>query len=256
MRPVYVRGLGLWTPGRPDPEAWCRGETHPDADAPAAASLDGPIRRRATRQTRMAIEALYQAVKSAGFDPATTPTVWATAHGEHSTAIKLLKMMHRGSGRLSPTHFHNSVHNTPSGYASIAAHNQSLSTTVTGGREIVGAALLEAFAILETTAPEVVLVLSDEALQSPFERAGASTPLAVAFAIGREPDGALAAVSNLRRAAVAPSKPNEHHGRLFVSAALPLLERVVQRRPGSVALELEEERSDAVWCVDLELVAS
>ena len=36
MKPAYVRGLGLWTPGRPDPEAWCRGENHADADAPAA----------------------------------------------------------------------------------------------------------------------------------------------------------------------------------------------------------------------------
>ena len=60
----------------------------------------------------------------------------------------------------------------------------------------------------------------------------------------------------MRRDAVAPVKHHDRFGRLYVGAALPLLERIVLGRPGTVALELEGERPGPVSCVDLELVES
>ena len=53
---------------------------------------------------------------------------------------------------------------------------------------------------------------------------------------------------------MAPVKHHDQFGRLYVAAALPLLERIVLRRPGTVALELEGELTGPVSCVDLELV--
>jgi len=249
-----VRGLGLWSPGYPTPAHWCRNDPDPEADAPEAVLLSGPLRRRATGLTRMAVDALQQAVGEAGCDPAQTPTVWATAHGEHSTAIRLLGMMGRGEGKLSPTHFHNSVHNTASGYASIATSNSLPSTTLTGCRELVAAALLEAVCLLETSGRDVVLVLADEPLLPPFDRDDMKAPLALAFCLSSDPGGATAAVSHFRRDTVAPVKCSKHFGHLHVSAALPLLEGVVLGKPGTIALEFEGEDAGPVWCVDLELV--
>ena len=123
MKPAYVRGLGLWTPGYADAAAWCRGEPDPTVEAPRAELLSGALRRRSSSLTRMAIEALQQATTGAGCDPANTPSIWATAHGEHATAVAMLEMMRSGEGKLSPTRFHNSVHNTARGYASIATRN-------------------------------------------------------------------------------------------------------------------------------------
>lgn len=253
MRPAYVHGLGLWIPGYPSPAAWCASEPDPGANAPEAALLAGPLRRRASALTRMAVEVLQQATEAAGCDPATTSSVWATAHGEHTTAIKLLGMMHRGEGKLSPTHFHNSVHNTPSGYASIATGNCAPSTTLTGGGELVVASFLEAMCHLETAAREVVVVLADEPLQTPFDRTDMATPLALAFCLSREPERATAALSGLRRDCVAPVKLHERFGPLCVSVALPLMERIALRQPGTVALELEGDSLGTVWCVDVEL---
>jgi len=204
----------------------------------------------------MAIEALQQATTGAGCDPANTPSVWATAHGEHTTALAMLEMMRSGGGKLSPIHFHNSVHNTASGYASIATHNCSPSTTLTGGDELVAAAFLEAFCCLDVADGDVVLVLADETLQPPFECGGASEPLAVAFYLSTRPDGAAAVLSGLRRDDVPPLKHHEHFGSLYVSAALPLLERIVRRNPGNVALEFEREGTRSITCVDLALVGS
>ena len=116
MRPVYVCGLGLWTPGHADPAAWCLRKEDPSVEVPEATLLTHALRRRASHFTRMGVEVLQQAMSQGGRDSTNTPSVWATAHGEHETALAILGMMQRGEGKLSPTQFHNSVHNTASGY--------------------------------------------------------------------------------------------------------------------------------------------
>ena len=254
MRPVYVRGLGLWTPGFTSANAWCDGDLDPTIEAPDVALLEGPLRRRSTQLTRMSVEVFEQATSQAGCDVSTLPSVWATSHGEHSTAIKILSMMQRGTGKLSPTQFHNSVHNTAGGYASIATHNSAASTTLTGGRELVASTFLEALCHLEGSCEEVVVVLADEPLLAPFELAGASAPLALSFCLSSSSEGARAVLTGLRRDAVAPLKQPDRFGRLYIAAALPLLERIVHRRPGTVALELEGEPPGPVGCIDLEFV--
>ena len=256
MKPVYVRGLGFWTPGYASPEAWCRGEFDPSVDAPEVTLLSGPLRRRATGLTRMAVEVLNQATRTAGCDVATAPIVWATSHGEHATAIKILGMMRSGEGKLSPTHFHNSVHNAASGYASIATGNCAPSTTLTGGVELVASTFLEAICHLEAAAENVVVVLADEPLLPPFAQPDTTSPLALAFCLSSRSEGASAVLSGFRRDAVAPVKHHDRFGRLYVGAALPLLEQIVRRRPGTVALEFVGERSGPISCVDLELVGA
>lgn len=256
MKSVYLRGVGLWTPGYASAEAWCRGDADPAAPKPEAKLLEGSLRRRASPLTRMSAEVFEQVATTSNRDVSEITTVWATAHGEHSTAIKLLKMMRRGEGKVSPTHFHNSVHNTPSGYASIATGNGSPSTTLTGGPELVASSLLEAFGHLAGGAREVVVVLADEPLQAPFDRPDMQWPLALAFCLSSEPDGSLVQLKDLRRKTVPAIKLHERFGTLYVSAGLPLLECAVARKPGTVALELDcvGQGEAAIWCVDLELI--
>jgi hypothetical protein len=253
VKPAYVRGVGVWTPGYAGAAAWCRGEPDPEQTAPEAPLLAGPMRRRASPISRAAIEALGQAAREARCDLATLPSVWATAHGEHENAVAILAMMQRAEGKLSPTRFHNSVYNTASGYASIASANRSPSTTLAGGRDLAATALLEALCQLEAGAGEVALVLFDEPLLPPFDPRGALAPLALAFCLSSRPRGARAVLSNLRRDSLAAVKQNERFGDLYVSAGLPLLEHVVGGSPGTVALELEGSSRESVWCVDVEL---
>lgn len=254
MRPAYVRGVGLWSPGHADADSWCRGEPDESVREPGAALLAGPGRRRATPLTRLAAEAFQQAVEAAGCDPAAVASVWVTAHGENENAAAMLDMMGRGSGKLSPTRFHNSVYNTASGYVSIATGNRGPATTLTGGPEIVGGALLEALCQLEAGASEVALVYADEPLRPPFAAADVQAPLAVAFCLSGRPTGARVQLSDPRREEVAAAKRRERFGPLYVSATLPLLEAVVAGRPGTIPLELEGGGSTRIWCVDLELL--
>lgn len=263
MKAIYLRGVGLWTPGFPNPGAWLRGEADPDVTTPEARILEGPLRRRASPLTKISVEVFDQVVRGSGADPKTVQTIWATAHGEHGTAIKLLKMMLRGEGKLSPTHFHNSVHNTSSAYTSIAHGNAAGSTTLTGGPELVSSAILEAFCHLDQGATEVVVVVGDEPLHEPFHRSDMQAPLALSFCFGREAEGAVARLSDFRRNELPSTKLHDRLGGLYVSAGLQLLEQAVAQKPGTVALELAEHRKrsghgdERGWCVEIEpLVAS
>jgi hypothetical protein len=264
MKPIFVRGIGLWTPGFSNPEAWCRGQSDSEVTKADAPILEGPLRRRASALTRISVDVFGQATRAAGVDIHSIPTIWATAHGEHATAIKLLEMMIRGEGKVSPTQFHNSVHNTPSAYASISCGNASASSTLTGGPELVSSALLEAFCHLDTGTQEIVVVLGDEPLHAPFDRADMPAPLAVAFCLSvhdrdaGEGEHAGVVLSNLRREELTDTQPDKRLGGLYVSAGLPLLEHIVARRPGVIPLELAAHRradawaSEPAWCVDLD----
>ncbi len=256
MRPAYVRGIGLWTPGHASPASWCQADPDPEVTKPEASLLEGPLRRRATPLTRMAIDAMHQAATMGNADLGTIPSVWATAHGEHSSAIALLAMMQRGEGKLSPTKFHNSVHNTASGYASIATGNRAPSTTLTGAGELVISAFVEATCMLESLERDIVLVLADEPLLAPYDHPGANTGLALAFLLSHDSDDALAVLSDLRRDAIAALKHDDSFGRLHVAAALPLMECIVRGKSGTVALEFQEDAGEAVWCLDVEILAS
>jgi len=155
VKPVFIKGVGLWTPGFGTADAWCNGNPDAEIIKPGASLLKGPLKRRSSELTRIAVEVYEQASRMAGCDPSHVPSVWATAHGEHSNALRLLGMMHEGEGKVSPTSFHNSVHNTASGYASISTGNVHPSTTLTGGGELVSAAIMETISMAEALEQDV-----------------------------------------------------------------------------------------------------
>ena len=156
-------------------------------------------------------------------------------------------MMRRAEGKLSPTKFHNSVHNAASGYASIASGNCAPSTTLTGGAELVYSALVEAMCLLEAQERDVVLVLADEPLQPPFERADAESAVALALLLSPRAEAALAVLSAPACDSVISRGEDaiSTSARLHVSAALPLLEQIVGRRAGTVPLQLEGDAQGA-----------
>ena len=81
------------------------------------------IRRRLTRNSRIAI---YLAHKLNAFD---LPIVIGNAYGEVIETFEILKAIDRKM-TISPTHFQNSVHNTPASYLSIVAENKDYITTI------------------------------------------------------------------------------------------------------------------------------
>jgi hypothetical protein len=251
MSPIYVHGLGLWTPGYADVDSWFDGKSDESVTRPEAALLAGPHKRRASLLTRMAVEALGQAAAQAEADPATAASVWATVHGEIKIAVDLLGMMNEGEGKLSPTKFHNSVYNTASGYFTMACGNRAPATTLSGGSEIVAMALLEAAGMLAEGAGEVMLVLADEPYPEPFEYASPVAPLALALCLRSSPVGAVAEVGLPIRDGVPAYAPPVEFEPAYIAGALPLLDCIRAARTARVAIEIHEDKAGRVWCVNV-----
>jgi hypothetical protein len=251
VKPLYVKGMGLFSPGYANAAAWVDGVRDDSALKPAAALLAGPFKRRASFLTRIAVEAYSQAADQAGADLSTAASVWGMVHGEIFTAIELMAMMNQGVGKLSPTKFHNSVYNTASGYASMASKNRAPSTTLTGGAEIVANGLIEAAGLLAEGAREVVVVWADEPYPPPFESGRAIAPLALSLSLGAEPAGALASLEDLRRGPASPIEPPPAFSVLYGAAALPLVERIAHKVPGRLPIELGHGHDDRLWGLEL-----
>jgi len=250
---MYVQSIGFWSPGYADPAAWCRGAVFSEADVPPVELLRGSLRRRATSQTRAAVEVLGQVIEKARWDGSQVSTIWGTAHGEHATSIAMFEWMSRGEGKLSPTQFHNSVHNTAGGYASIAQKNTATSTTLTGAGELVVSGFVEAAGLLQQGREEVALVFFDEPLRPPFAVPGMEAALALGFGLSSRAEGALARLGSFRREAEKGIQPAANFSGLHVAAAIPLLEKIASRRKGDVPLQLETEGSP-VWCTVVEIL--
>jgi len=105
--------------------------------------------------------------------------------------------------------------------------------------------------LVESIESDAIVVFADEALKPPFEVSGSGPPLAVAFCLGKESSGALAQISFWRGEGTGLPF-DEHFGFLHVSAAIPLLERLVNRIPGRVALEFEAGQTGEIWMSEVE----
>ncbi|HYD39828.1 MAG TPA: beta-ketoacyl synthase chain length factor [Anaeromyxobacter sp.] len=185
---LYLGGVGLFTPGFADAAAYAAGARDPAARLPRAEVLPAALRRRATPLAAMVAEAVAQAAAQADLDLGRVAIVFGSALGEFGIAATMLGEFRQGEGLPSPTRFHNSVHNGPAAYLSIATGNRGFSTAVAAGPETPAAALLEAAALLGERGGAAVVVLADEPPPAPFPQDPAYPPLAVAFALRAAPE--------------------------------------------------------------------
>lgn len=187
-REVYVDGIGIWTPrlsGWPEAAlAWRSTPADPgmsdaDVDAiagaatahttrPVAPRLSAAERRRVPDTVCLAMAATDQAVQMSGHDPADLAAVFACAHGDLGLTDYLSATVAHDARLISPTRFHNSVHNAPAGYWSMAVACHEASTAIAAYEHTVGAGLLEALCQCETRAAPVVFCAYEMAAPGPL----------------------------------------------------------------------------------------
>jgi hypothetical protein len=118
-------------------------------------------RRRAPESVLLAIEVAGQAIDMSGADQTQLACVFASAHGDHVITDYMCTTLAQSPTELSPTRFHNSVHNAPVGYWTIAIGCHAPSTAICAGHTSFGAALLEAAAQVQADQRQTLLVCSD-----------------------------------------------------------------------------------------------
>jgi hypothetical protein len=115
-----------------------------EASVPPATLLPAAERRRATGTTRLALTVAQEALAMAGADPTMVATVFASSSGSADIIHDTCTMLAANDFQISPTKFHNSVHNAASGYYSIAAASMRAATSLCAYDGSVAAGLLEA----------------------------------------------------------------------------------------------------------------
>lgn len=174
MTDLAIRGIGFWSPGVVDwPQA--RDLVRSGAAWPAAAGgraipalMPANERRRAPEGVLLALTAAEQACADAGIDPRMLPSVFVSAYGDLAINDYMCAALAEPAPMLSPTKFHNSVHNAPSGYWSIVTGSMAPATALAGFRDSFAAGLLEtASQAIESGGP-VMLVAYDIAAAGPL----------------------------------------------------------------------------------------
>lgn len=246
-----VLGAGVWGPGLAGWSEACRvlAGTDPGAESaeqqlPQAPMLPATERRRATPSTRLALAVAAEAIDAAGLDPAGVPAVFATSAGNPEIVNAMCVAMAERDYAVSPTRFHNSVHNAASGYFGIGASNQRAVTSLAAGDAGAGVGLLEALVQVATEREPVLLVCVDVGYPFPLSEVrpmvGQWAVALVLAPVDRGPGRARIA----GRLAATPG-PNPPLGAAALEAAcaanpsarmLPLLMRVATGAAGPVSL--------------------
>ena len=151
---------------------------------PQPESIPGRERRRAPLTVKLAVEVISQAAGMAGVAENELCSVFASAMGDSHITDYMCRTLVGSEKMLSPTRFHNSVHNAPSGYWSITAENRLPSTFVSGFRNSLPNALLEAAATAVAEQRPTVLAIYDVAFGQPlFDACATAEDFAAAFVI-------------------------------------------------------------------------
>ena len=190
---VNVLGVGLYGPGL---DGWTNsapvlsdtvGYASGTPPALQATLLPPNERRRAGRTVQLAVKVAQEAIEHAQTTPGSVPTVFASSGGDLETVHELCVALAQPQKAISPTRFHNSVHNAPAGYWSIAAAARGASTSLSCFDDTFAAGLIEAVCQIQAGAQMVLLVAYDYPAPPPLHaKRPLPAPVGVALLLGKD----------------------------------------------------------------------
>ena len=187
-----VEGIGFWAKGLPDwnaAKAYVRGGALVDG-APARPSpqlLAPNERRRAPDSVAVALEVALAASHDAGREPRLLPSVFASTHGDLAITDYMCATLADSPRSVSPTRFHNSVHNAAAGYWTIGAGCTQATTAISAYDATFAEGLLEALLQLHAGHDAVLLAAYDGHSIGPVAAVSRSEGLlGAAFVLSRD----------------------------------------------------------------------
>lgn len=172
---------------------------------PAPRCLPPAERRRSSVTARLAIAAAEQALEHAAMPAADMRMVFAAAEAAGEVTNQLCEVL-AGTREVSPTLFHNSVHNAPLGYLSIATGARRSGTSLCRGDWTFAAGLAHAAIEAQCEDSPVLLVAYDSPMPAPMRDAKPMVePTALALVLTPQRDARTIASCELAiRGDVAP----------------------------------------------------
>lgn len=217
---------------------------------PPPAGLPPAERRRTGPIVKTALAVGHEAVAASARDGATLATVFTASGGDGQNCHAICETLAGDDRQLSPTRFHNSVHNAPAGYWSIAARARAASNVLCAHDGSFAAGLLESLCQVAVDGVPALLIACDADYPEPLH---AVRPIEDAFGVAlvlaplvppTHDDTARrglahVAVTLTEAPATTLASPELEALRVGNPAArvLPLLEAIAARRASSVVLD-------------------
>lgn len=247
---VYVEGIAVLGPALPDWDSACavlnaRDESYAPAPVklPAPELLPASERRRAGDAIKLSMAVGIAATRAAGADAAQLANVFSSTGGDCDNCHNILETLASSDRQISPTRFHNSVHNAPAGYWSIATRCTAPSTSLCAYDATFGAGLLEAAVQAVNSGERCLLVAFDTAYPEPLY---SMRPIPYPFALGLVLNPHETAATKARFDITLTKDPIDtmHDAQLEVlrtsvpaARSLPLLQQLAMAQPGRAVVD-------------------
>jgi len=254
-----VEGVGLVGPGLAGWEAAraiLAGQapySHEATKIPAPEALPAVERRRAGKSVKLALAAGIAAAADAKREARDLTAVFASSTGDGENLHAICEALASDDRLISPTRFHNSVHNAPSGYWGIATGATPPADSLAAFDASFGAGLVEALGRIASEPDRGVVLISYDA---PYpEPLHATRPIPDGFAAAlvlTRPSGAADGMEiTLETTPEPPSTMADAalealRREIPAARALPLLVLLASGRPGRTVIEYLDGVSLAV----------
>ncbi len=172
MTSVDIAGAGIWCQkfGNWDEfQAVLAGSEVEEGGALKPELIPARERRRAPAAVKMAVEVMDQACRMANIDPTDVATVFGSGMGDMQITDYICRTLADAPRMVSPTKFHNSVHNASTGYWSIATGSHFAANAISAYSDTVAACLLEAAVQAVEEELPVLVALEELAAPQPFK---------------------------------------------------------------------------------------
>lgn len=207
--------------------------------------LPSTARRRSSRSTRLAVRVAQESLACSACSPEDMFAVFTSSTGDPEITDKLCRALALPEPAVSPMGFHNSVHNAPAGYWSIATGSQRSTSSLAAYEASFAAGLLSAAVQVCTEGSPVMVVAYDLPYPEPLHQFRALlVPFATALIL--TPQQTKRSLLQCRlvvsNAVVAPSRvgtPELEALRSEIPAArvLPILAQLATQEPGRIVLD-------------------
>ncbi|MDR2837355.1 MAG: beta-ketoacyl synthase chain length factor [Azonexus sp.] len=249
---VYLKGIAACSAGF---ENWETLRNHLAMSAPLQADFEpkpqGALlpaveRRRASATVRLAVDVAQAALQRSGLSAQDVALVFASSNGDTNTINNICLALATPERFVSPTNFHNSVHNAAAGYWSIGAASMQPSTCLCAWDYSVAAGLMEAAAQCTIEGLPVLLAVFDTPVPEPLHQAmPANHAFGMALVLAKEPQGSFAqlslALENTDAANTTRMDSSENLEKLRLDSpaarSLPLLAALATGKPAEITLD-------------------
>ena len=174
MNNIYVDAIGISSAGLKNWESSAKiftGEAEhilEPVELLKPQTLPSNERRRSTKLIRLAFNACEQLIDTLGIDELQVVSVFASSGGDYEILDKICQTLCTESKSISPTQFHNTVHNAPAGYWSQAIANTQTYTSLSAADYTFATGFLEAISYLLVHDEPVLLNVYDMLTEPPI----------------------------------------------------------------------------------------